>query len=102
MPTRHYLESEIEEAAEYWDTHSVTDENSEPVPGPAFIEKPLGSSFVVRLDCPDVVKLRSLAKANGIGQTAMARKLLRRAISQARYDGKDSPEPSPYLRQTST
>ncbi len=81
MTTLDNRNSEIEEAAEYWDTHSVTDENTGPVTDPIIVKKPLSSVFSIRLDQDDVAKLRALAKANGIGPTTMARNLLRRSIS---------------------
>ena len=88
-PTAHHT-PDIERAAEYWDTHSVTDENSEPVAEPVALKKPLSSVFSVRLDRDDVAKLRSMARANGIGPTTMARRLLRRAINDYCQDADDS------------
>ena len=81
MTTLDKRNTEIEEAAEYWDTHSVTDDNTEPVTDRIVVKKPLSSVFSIRLDQDDVAKLRALARANGIGPTTMARNLLRRSIS---------------------
>ena len=81
MTTLDKRNTEIEEAAEYWDTHSVTDDNTEPVAEPIIAKKPLTSVFSIRLDRDDVAKLRALARANGIGPTTMARNLLRRSIN---------------------
>ena len=81
MTTLDKRKTEIEEAAEYWDTHSVTDDNTEPVTEPIIVKKPLASVFSIRLDQDDVAKLRALARANGIGPTTMARNLLRRSIN---------------------
>ena len=82
--------SNIRQAARYWDTHSVTDDNSVPVDEPPALKKPLTSVFSIRLDQDDVAKLRAMARANGIGPTTMARKLLRRAINEHRADADDS------------
>ena len=71
----------IQQAAHYWGTHSVTDENSEPAPEPLAFKNPRASAYTIRLVQADVAKLRALARANGIGPTAMARKLLLRAIN---------------------
>ena len=81
MTTLDKRNTEIEEAAEYWDTHSVTDDNTQPVTDPIIVKKPLTSVFSIRLDQDDVAKLRALARANGIGHTTMARNLLRRSIN---------------------
>ena len=81
MTTLDKRNTEIEEAAEYWDTHSVTDDNTEPVTEPIIVKKPLTSVFSIRLDQDDIAKLRALARANGIGPTTMARTLLRRSIN---------------------
>ena len=81
MTTLDKRNTEIEEAAEYWDTHSVTDDNTEPVTDPIIVKKPLTSVFSIRLDQDDIAKLRALARANGIGPTTMARTLLRRSIN---------------------
>ena len=71
----------IHQAARYWDTHSVTDENSEPVLEPIVFNKPIASAYTIRLEQADVAKLRAIARANGVSPTAMARKLLLRAIN---------------------
>ena len=71
----------IHQAARYWDTHSVTDENSEPVSEPIILRKPIASAYTIRLEQDDVAKLRAIARANGVGATAMARQLLLRAIN---------------------
>ena len=81
MTTLDNRNTETEEAAEYWDTHSVTDDNTEPVTDPIIVKKPLASVFSIRLDQDDVAKLRALAKANGIGPTTMARNLIRQSIN---------------------
>ena len=81
MTTLDKRNTEIEEAAEYWDTHSVTDDNTESVTDPIIVKKPLTSVFSIRLDQDDVAKLRALARANGIGPTTMARTLLRGSIN---------------------
>ena len=88
-PATHHT-SDIEQAAEYWDTHSVTDDNSDPVDETFALKKPLTSVFSIRLDQDDVAKLRAMARANGIGPTTMARKLLRHAINEHRADADDS------------
>ena len=81
MTTLDNRNTETEEAAEDWDSHSVTDDNTEPVTDPIIVKKPLKSVFSVRLDQDDVAKLRALARANGIGPTTMARNLIRRSIN---------------------
>ena len=68
---------------EYWDTHAVTDFNSEPVPRE---EWPVGRGvayYTLRIEREDVYKLADLAEAEGSLAFPMAEKLLNRAISEA-------------------
>lgn len=74
---------DIEELRRYWDTHAVTDYNSEPVPVEDWPVAAATVVYSVRLEREDMYKLSDLAKAEGIGSVRMAEKLLARAIADA-------------------
>ncbi len=67
----------------YWDTHAVTDYNSEPVPAEDWPIAAATAVYSVRIGREDMRKLADLAKAEGVGSVRMAENLLKRAISQA-------------------
>ncbi len=68
------------EAAEYWDTHSVDEVESEEVE--IEVKKPLSAVLTVRLDPDHLKKLKLLARAQGIGVTTMARHILEQALER--------------------
>ena len=74
---------DIEELRRYWDTHAVTDYNSEPVPVEDWPVAVATVVYSVRIEREDMYKLADLAKAEGIGSVRMAEKLLTHAISDA-------------------
>lgn len=74
---------DIEELRRYWDTHAITDYNSEPVPMEEWPEIVVTVAYTVRIEREDMHKLADLAKAEGIGSVRMAEKLLTRAIADA-------------------
>ena len=74
---------DIEELRRYWDTHAVTEFNSEPVPVEDWPVAAATVVYSVRIEREDMHKLADLAKAEGIGSVRMAEKLLNRAISDA-------------------
>ena len=74
---------DIEELRRYWDTHAITDYNSEPVPEEEWPAISVDVSFSVRVERENIYKIVDLAKAEGIGSVRMAEKLLNRAIADA-------------------
>ena len=74
---------DIEELRRYWDTHAVTDYNSEPVPMEDWPVAAATVVYSVRIEREDMHKLADLAKAEGVGSVRMAENLLARAISDA-------------------
>ena len=84
---------------EYWDTHAVTDFNSEPVPRE---EWPVGRGvayYTLRIEREDVYKLADLAEAEGGLAFPMAEKLLNRAISEAHAAKFGTSEPTERIRR---
>ena len=74
---------DIEELRRYWDTHAVTDYNSEPVPMEDWPVAAATVVYSVRIKREDMHKLADLAESEGIGSVRMAERLLTRAISDA-------------------
>ena len=72
-----------DEIRRYWDTHAVTDFNSEPVPREEWPIKSPTSTFSVRIERENISKIADLAKVEGILAIPVAEKLLNRAISEA-------------------
>lgn len=68
------------EAAEFWDTHGVDEVESEEVE--IEVKKPLSAVLTVRLDPDHLKKLKLLARAQGIGVTTMARRILEQALEK--------------------
>ena len=69
-----------EETAEFWDTHSVTAENSDEVSEDIQIRRPLSATLSLRISDDDLTKLKLIATAQGIGVTTMARMLLHQCL----------------------
>ncbi len=65
--------SSIEEEAEFWDTHDVTDYWDELKPVKARFAKNLSHGMTIRLDLDTSIKLRSEAARKGIGPTTLVR-----------------------------
>ena len=74
---------DIEELRRYWDTHAITDFNSEPVPVEDWPVAAATVVYSVRIEREDMYKLADLAESAGIGSVRMAERLLTRAISDA-------------------
>ena len=72
-----------DEIRKYWDTHAVTEFNSEPVPREEWPIKSSFTTFSVRIECENIGKIADLAEAAGILAIPVAEKLLNRAISEA-------------------
>ena len=64
------------EAAEYWDIHAIGEHGEE---GAIEVKKPLSTILSLRVDDDLLKKLKVLAKAQGVGVTTMARRLLYKA-----------------------
>ena len=65
--------SSIEEEAEFWDTHDVTDYWDEMKPVKVRFAKNLSQGLTIRLDLDTTIKLRSEAAKKGIGPTTLVR-----------------------------
>ncbi len=75
---------DIEELRRYWDTHAITEYNSELVPVDELPVKLSVEAFLsVHVERANISKLADLAKAEGVGSVRMAEKLLNRAIAEA-------------------
>ena len=72
-----------DEIRKYWDTHAVTDFNSEPVPREEWPIKSRITTFSVRIERENISKIADLAEVEGILAIPVAEKLLNRAISEA-------------------
>ena len=72
-----------DEIREYWDTHAVTDFNSEPVPREEWPISAGISSYTLRIEREDLRKLWDLSEAEGVLSVPLAEDLLRRAICEA-------------------
>lgn len=62
-----------EEAAEWWDTHDITDYLDELRPVKIRFAKRLSEGLTVRLDLETLEELRNRARQMGIGPTTLAR-----------------------------
>lgn len=65
--------SSIEEEAEFWDTHDVTDYFDEMKPARVRFAKNLSQGMTIRLDLDTTLRLRSEAAKKGIGPTTLVR-----------------------------
>ena len=69
------------EAAEYWATHDITEENSSEVSEDIHVRKPLSAMLSLRLSDDDLSKLKLAAAAQGVGVTIMARMMLHQCLA---------------------
>ena len=91
---------DIEEIRKYWDTHAITDFNSEPVPREEWPDKlTLDVMFSVHVEEENIYKIADLAKAEGVRTIPMAKKLLNRAISEAHAAKFGTSEPTERIRR---
>ena len=91
---------DIEEIRKYWDTHAITDFNSEPVPMDELPDKlTLDVMFSVHVEEENIYKIADLAKAEGVRTIPMAKKLLNRAISEAHAAKFGTSEPTERIRR---
>ena len=74
-------EKSREEAAEYWATHDVTEENSSEVSEDIHVRRPLSAMLSLRLSDDDLSKLKLAAAAQGVGVTTMARMMLHQCLA---------------------
>ena len=92
--------NDIEELRRYWDTHAVTDSNSEPAPPEELPDKlTVNVMFSVPVERKNIYKILDLAKAEGILSIPMAEKLLNRAISEAHAAKFGTSEPTERIRR---
>ena len=91
---------DIEEIRKYWDTHAITDFNSEPVPMDEWPDKlTLDVMFSVHVEEENIYKIADLAKAEGVRTIPMAKKLLNLAISEAHAAKFGTSEPTERIRR---
>ena len=88
-----------DEIRKYWDTHAVTDFNSEHVPREEWPIKSPTTSYTLSIEREDVYKLADLAEAEGGLAFPIAEKLLRRAISEAHAAKFGTSEPTERIRR---
>ena len=69
------------EAAAYWATHDITEENSSEAPEDIHVRKPLSAMISLRLSDEDLTRLKLVAAAQGVGVTTMARMLLHQCLT---------------------
>ena len=69
-----------EEAAEFWNSHEVTFDNSQEVTESIQVRRPLTAMISIRLSDDDLSKLKMIARAQDVGVTTMARMLLHQCI----------------------
>lgn len=67
-------------AAEYFETHSIDEDEADTEEVTLEVRKPLSIILSLRLDEADMSKLRQLAKTQGIGLTTMARMLIHQGL----------------------
>lgn len=73
----------IEEEAEFWDTHSFTDFEEELVPVEVRIGGPLSSPLSVRLDQEDRRELARRAQEMGVGPSTLVRMWVKERLARA-------------------
>lgn len=73
----------IEEEAEFWDTHSFTDFEEELVPVEVRIDGNLSSPLSVRLDQEDRQELARRAKEMGVGPSTLVRMWVKERLARA-------------------
>ena len=71
-----------EDAAHFWSTHDITVDNSEEVEEEICARAPLAASISLRLNDEEMAQLRTMAKAEDVGVTTMARILLRAGLDK--------------------
>ena len=69
-----------EDAAHFWSANDVSVDNSEEVNDEIRARVPLAMSISLRLTDEEAARLRTMAKAENVGVTAMARILLRAGL----------------------
>jgi len=72
----------IEEEAEFWDTHSFTDFEGELVPTRIKVSKTLSGPVSVRLDPGDRAELVRQASAKGVGPSTLIRMWVKERLNQ--------------------
>ena len=88
-----------DEIRKYWDTHAVTEFNSEPVPREEWPIKSPFTTFSVRIERENIGKIADLAEAAGILAIPVAEKILNRAISEAHAAKFGTSEPTERIRR---
>ena len=74
---------DIEEIRAYWDTHAVTEFNSEPVPREEWPISAGISYYTLHIEREALRKLWDLSEAEGVLSVPMAEDILNRAICEA-------------------
>ncbi len=74
----------IEEEAEFWDTHDTTEFENEFTPVKVRFARNLSEGFKVRFDPETADKIRTYAHEEGVGPTTFIRMLVIKALLQER------------------
>ena len=88
-----------DEIRKYWDTHAVTEFNSEPVPREEWPVSRGITYYSLRIEREDLYKLADLSEAEGVLSIPMAENMLRRAISEAHAAKFGTSEPTERIRR---
>lgn len=81
----------MEEAAEFWDTHSTTEFEDEWEPVDVEVSPNLGHVLSVRLDRPTFRRLSGIARQKGVGASTLARMWVLEALEHE-ADAKGQPQ----------
>lgn len=73
---------DVEEEAEFWDTHDVTEFSEEFTPATARVNRNLSDPLTVRLDPDDRVELNRRAKDIGVGPSTLVRMWVRERLKR--------------------
>ena len=88
-----------DEIRKYWDTHAVTEFNSEHVPREEWPVSRGITYYSLRIEREDLYKLADLSEAEGILSIPMAENMLRRAIAEAHAAKFGTSEPTERIRR---
>ena len=88
-----------DEIRKYWDTHAVTEFNSEHVPREEWPVSRGLTYYSLRIEREDLYKLADLSEAEGILSIPMAENMLRRAIAEAHAAKFGTSEPTERIRR---
>ena len=76
----------IEEEAEFWDTHDITDYLGELKPVEVRFARHLSEGITIRLDPEAAVELRDIAEELGVGPTALMRMWVMERLNEVKQE----------------